>query len=95
MLSSLHREKENPMNKVSTQDTRAVARYNVAQAIVAANNSYEILNSLADLASEYEAMLDRRLEQENESGALRWARVLQEISTIAACAVINLEESGK
>lgn len=83
------------MEKVSTQDTRAVARYNVAQAIVSANNSYEILNSLADLAGEYEAMLDRRLKQDNESGALRWARVLQEISTIAACAVINLEESGK
>lgn len=83
------------MNQVSTQDTRAVARYNVAQAIVAADNSYEILNAFAGLLGEYEATLDKRLASGDKHSALRWGRALEEIATIAMCAQINLEESGK
>lgn len=78
-----------------SNDTRAVARYNLATAIAEAHNSREILNAFAGLFEEYEATYQNRLMQGNEASALRWARVLEELATIGMCAQINLEEMKK
>ena len=83
------------MEKVSTHDTRALARYNVAQAIVGADNSREILMAFAELIGEYDRMSRTRLETGDKDSALRWARVCEELTTLVMCASINLEESGR
>lgn len=82
------------MTTTSTHDTRAVARYSLAQAIIKADNRNEIMVAFAELGCEYEAMVSLRKEVGDHDSALRWNRVLEEISTIVMCAAINIEEAG-
>jgi hypothetical protein len=78
---------------ISTHDTRAVARYNLAQEILKSDNAQSILESLAELTEEYVSMSKTRLEQGDEASALRWARVGEELTTVVMCTSLNLLES--
>lgn len=77
----------------STHDTRAVARYNLAQEILKSDNAQDILEALAILTEEYASMARFRGEQGDEASALRWARVGEELTTVVMCATLNLMES--
>jgi hypothetical protein len=87
--------RENKMSQrtISTHDTRAVARYNLAQEILKSDNAQSILESLAELTEEYVSMSKTRLEQGDEASALRWARVGEELTTVVMCTSLNLLES--
>ena len=78
---------------ISTHDTRAVARYKLAQEILKSDNAQSILESLAELTEEYVSMSKTRLEQGDEASALRWARVGEELTTVVMCTSLNLLES--
>jgi len=78
---------------ISTHDTRAVARYKLAQEILKSDNAQGILESLAELTEEYVSMSKTRLEQGDEASALRWARVGEELTTVVMCTSLNLLES--
>jgi hypothetical protein len=78
---------------ISTHDTRAVARYNLAQEILKSDNGQGILEALAELTEEYASMASARLEQGDEASALRWARVGEELTTVVMCTSLNLLES--
>lgn len=78
---------------ISTHDTRAVARYNLAQEILKSDNAQSILESLAELTEEYVSMANTRAEQGDEASALRWARVGEELTTVVMCTSLNLLES--
>ncbi len=78
---------------ISTHDTRAVARYNLAQEIIKSNNAQGILESLAELTEQYASMARTRLEQGDEDSALRWSRVGEELTTVVMCTSLNLLES--
>jgi hypothetical protein len=78
---------------ISTHDTRAVARYNLAQEILKSDNAQSILESLAELTEEYVSMASTRAEQGDEASALRWARVGEELTTVVMCTSLNLLES--
>jgi hypothetical protein len=78
---------------ISTHDTRAVARYNLAQEILKSDNAQSILESLAELTEEYVSVSKTRLEQGDEASALRWARVGEELTTVVMCTSLNLLES--
>ena len=78
---------------ISTHDTRAVARYNLAQEVLKSDNAQSILESLAELTEEYVSMSKTRLEQGDEASALRWARVGEELTTVVMCTSLNLLES--
>jgi hypothetical protein len=87
--------RENKMSQrtISTHDTRAVARYKLAQEILKSDNAQGILESLAELTEEYVSMSKTRLEQGDEASALRWARVGEELTTVVMCTSLNLLES--
>ena len=78
---------------ISTHDTRAVARYNLAQEIIKSDNAQGILESLAELTEQYASMARTRLEQGDEDSALRWSRVGEELTTVVMCTSLNLLES--
>jgi hypothetical protein len=78
---------------ISTHDTRAVARYKLAQEILKSDNAQGILESLAELTEEYVSMASTRAEQGDEASALRWARVGEELTTVVMCTSLNLLES--
>jgi hypothetical protein len=87
--------RENKMSQrtISTHDTRAVARYKLAQEILKSDNAQGILESLAELTEEYVSMASTRAEQGDEASALRWARVGEELTTVVMCTSLNLLES--
>lgn len=78
---------------ISTHDTRAVARYNLAQEIIKSDNAQGILESLAELTEQYASMARTRIEQGDKDSALRWARVGDELTTVVMCTSLNLLES--
>jgi len=78
---------------ISTHDTRAVARYNLAQEILKSDNAQGILESLAELTEQYASMARTRIEQDDKDSALRWARVSDELTTVVMCTSLNLLES--
>lgn len=78
---------------ISTHDTRAVARYNLAQEILKSDNGQGILEALAELTEQYVSMASSRAEQGDEASALRWARVGEELTTVVMCTSLNLLES--
>ncbi len=78
---------------ISTHDTRAVARYNLAQEIIKSDNAQGILESLAELTEQYASMARTRIEQGDEDSALRWSRVGEELTTVVMCTSLNLLES--
>jgi hypothetical protein len=93
LVMAYRRENKMSQRTISTHDTRAVARYNLAQEIIKSDNAQGILEALAELTEEYASMASTRSEQGDEASALRWARVGEELTTVVMCTSLNLLES--
>ena len=77
---------------VVNSDTRAMARYNLVQAILEADNREVILGALAFLGLQYAETVEVRKAQDDKESAVRWIHAANEIGTIMACAAYNIED---
>ena len=70
-------------------DVRAIARYDLARAILAAGNTEAILTALAVYGKAAACTAVRREQQGHDGSAHAWTKVAEELATVLACADLN------